>query len=119
MTIASLPDEIKIFSMDPASALGPDGFSGAFYQKCWDIIGNDLCLGVREFFQCFWIYPNMNSNFIVFVLVPKSPGADVVTQYRPIALANFLFKIIPKILADRLASVASRIYYISSTAWFR
>lgn len=36
----------------------------------------------------------VNSNFIV--LIPKTPHADSIPQFRPIALGNFLFKIIPK-----------------------
>jgi len=47
----------------------------------------------------------MNSN--VVSLIPK--GADSIKDYRPIAVANFKFKIISKILADRLALVATRI----------
>ncbi len=109
LTTIPTDEEIKncVFSMDPGSAPGLDGFSGAFYQNCWNIVGSDVCRGVRQFFQCSWLYPNMNSNFIVFI--PKSPDANEITKFRPIALANFFFKIIPKILADRLASVASRI----------
>jgi len=50
---------------------------------------------------------NFNSN--VIVLIPKIPGAKSMGDYRPIALANFQFKIITKILADRLACITSRI----------
>jgi hypothetical protein len=39
------------------------------------------------------------------VLIPKSSNADVVEQFRPIAMANFKFKIISKIIADRLAII--------------
>ena len=39
------------------------------------------------------------------MLIPKSNNADSVDQYRPIAVANFKFKVISKILADRLASI--------------
>ncbi|KAL6130669.1 hypothetical protein ACLB2K_069048 [Fragaria x ananassa] len=35
--------------------------------------------------------------------------AHEITQFRPIALANFLFKIIPKILASRLSPIVARI----------
>ncbi|KAK2430924.1 hypothetical protein QL285_029213 [Trifolium repens] len=38
-------------------------------------------------------------------LLPKFPEACSIDQYRPIAMANFKFKIISKILADRLASI--------------
>ena len=47
----------------------------------------------------------MNSN--VVSLIPKIPGADSIKDYRPIAVANFKFKIISKILADMLALVTS------------
>ena len=46
-------DEIKdtIFSMDPNSAPGPDGFTCKFFQHCWDIVGRDVSLAVQEFFS--------------------------------------------------------------------
>lgn len=37
------------------------------------------------------------------MLIPKTNHADGVTDYRPVAIANFKFKIISKILADRLS----------------
>ena len=49
----------------------------------------------------------MNSN--VISLIPKIQGVDSIKDYRPIVVANFKFKIISKILADRLAFVAARI----------
>jgi hypothetical protein len=50
---------------------------------------------------------NLNSNLLI--LIPKTPGADSIDNFRPIALANFQFKIITKILADRLSVIASKI----------
>jgi len=49
----------------------------------------------------------MNSN--VVSLIPKIQGAKYIKYYRPITVANFKFKIIFKILADRLALVVARI----------
>jgi len=46
---------------------------------------------------------NYNSNHII--LIPKEPGANVNENIRAIALANFKYKIISKILTDRLALV--------------
>nr|GFD08641.1 RNA-directed DNA polymerase, eukaryota, reverse transcriptase zinc-binding domain protein [Tanacetum cinerariifolium] len=45
-------EEIKqaIFLIDDNKAPGPDGFSAYFYKKAWDIIGNDICSAVQEFF---------------------------------------------------------------------
>lgn len=53
--------------------------------------------------------PNYNSNLVV--LIPKVAEAERIDQYRPIALANFKYKIISKILADRLAKVAPTIVF--------
>lgn len=49
----------------------------------------------------------MNSNLVV--LIPKFKNAERIHQYRPIALANFQFKIISKVLADRLAEIVPSI----------
>lgn len=43
------------------------------------------------------------------VLIPKVPEVDRIEQYRPIALANFKFNIITKVLADRLTRIAPNI----------
>lgn len=53
-----------------------------------------------------WILPNLNSN--VVVLIPKLPAVDRIKQYMPIALANYQFKVITKVLADRLATIAPK-----------
>jgi len=51
----------------------------------------------------------MNSN--VVSLIPKIQGVESIKDYRLIDVANFKFKIISMILADRLALVAARIIY--------
>jgi len=47
----------------------------------------------------------MNSNVVSFI--PKIQGAKSIEDYKPIVVANFKFKIISKILADRLALVVA------------
>lgn len=109
--LTNLPtrDEVKnaVFAMNSNGAPGPDGFGGSFYHKHWDIIGEDVFNSVHQFFSQGWILPNLNSNLVV--LIPKFPGADTIENYRPIALANFQFKIIIKVLADRLATIVPKI----------
>jgi len=45
-------------------------------------------------------------NNIVESLIPEIQDVDSIKDYMPIVVANFKFKIISKILADRLALVA-------------
>jgi hypothetical protein len=92
-----------VFSLNKQSAPGPDGFGAFFYQTYWEIVSKDVIDAVSQFFTSNWILPNWNSNIVV--LIPKTDNADSIAQYRPIALANFKFKIISKILADRLAQI--------------
>ncbi|KAK3222500.1 hypothetical protein Dsin_009525 [Dipteronia sinensis] len=93
--------------MDGASVYGLDGFSGRFYQRCWDVVGSDVVFTVQDFFITGVIFSGLNSNFIV--LFPKLKDSISIDQFWPIVLSDFLFKISSKILADRLARVTEMI----------
>ncbi|CAL0299683.1 unnamed protein product [Lupinus luteus] len=70
-------------------------------------LGHRWSGSVLDFFKSGWILPNLNSNNIV--LIPKFLGANKIEDFRAIALANFQFKIITKVLADKLSVVAAKI----------
>jgi len=53
------------------------------------------------------------------VLIPKVPGPRVMGDYRPIALDNFQFKVITKILRDWLAIITVRIISIEQRGFIR
>ena len=55
----------------------------------------------------------------MIVLIPKVIGAQAMGDFRPIALANFQFKIVTKILADRLSIVAMRIVSLEQRSFLR
>ncbi|XP_055962061.1 uncharacterized protein LOC130015619 [Mercurialis annua] len=100
-------EEIKaiVFNMDASSAPGPDGFTGAFFKDCWSIVSYDVCKAVVHFFLSGNITPGFNSSFMI--LIPKIENALTIDKFRPIILSNFLFKIVTKMLASRLGSIAS------------
>ncbi|KAM6553278.1 hypothetical protein CsatB_014040 [Cannabis sativa] len=95
-------EEIKsaVFSLHPLKAPGPDGFSGCFFRKFWDIVGPCLCSSVQEAFETGVIDPRINNTFVC--LIPKVEFALGVDQYRPISLCNFSYKVIAKILSNRM-----------------
>ncbi|KAL6206762.1 hypothetical protein ACLB2K_024009 [Fragaria x ananassa] len=119
LTVIPSFEEIKlvVFSMDPDSAPGPDGYKGHFYHACWGFIGLEVVNAVQSFFQTGYILPNLNCSHVA--LIPKVPEADTITQFRPIAMANFIFKIITRILADRLSPIASRIILPNQFAFLK
>jgi hypothetical protein len=105
LTMLPSSDEIKnaVFGMNKDGAPGPDGFGAFFFQTYWEIVHKDVEDVVLQFFNTGWLLPNFNANNVI--LIPKSSNADSIDQFRPIAMANFKFKVISKIIADRLAQV--------------
>ncbi|GJV38278.1 RNA-directed DNA polymerase, eukaryota, partial [Tanacetum coccineum] len=82
---------------------GPDGFSFSFYRHFWHVIEKDVFEAVDYFFMYGEIPNGCNSNFIS--LIPKILDANIVKDFRPISLIGSLYKIIAKILVNRLVGV--------------
>ncbi|KAL6218957.1 hypothetical protein ACLB2K_012164 [Fragaria x ananassa] len=98
---------LALKDMDPDSALGLDGFNGHFFVSCWATVGAGVTSVIQFFFQHGSLPASFNSSMII--LIPKVDHAVTIKEYRPIALSNFVFKIIPKILSLWLGSIALRI----------
>ncbi|GJW74963.1 RNA-directed DNA polymerase, eukaryota [Tanacetum coccineum] len=98
-------DEIKraVWDCGTDKAPGPDGFTFGFYRRFWYLIDNDVYEAVKYFFIHGDIPKGCNSSFIA--LIPKIPDANLVKDFRPISLIGSLYKIIAKILANRLVGV--------------
>ncbi|GJY83899.1 hypothetical protein Tco_0497275, partial [Tanacetum coccineum] len=97
-------EEIKraVWDCGIDKSLGPDGFTCGFYSF-WKLIEKDVVATVKHFFQSGSIPKGCNSSFIA--LIPKIPDAKMVKDFRPISLIGSLYKIIAKILANRLVMV--------------
>jgi len=110
-------DEIKsvIFSMNDNKAPGPDGYTSAFFKKAWDVVGNDVVLAVQDFFNTSRLLQEINHTNIA--LIPKVPTPNYVTDYRPIACCNVLYKCISKIIANRLKKGLNDIVSINQSAF--
>uniref|UniRef100_A0A2N9HI48 Reverse transcriptase domain-containing protein n=1 Tax=Fagus sylvatica TaxID=28930 RepID=A0A2N9HI48_FAGSY len=99
------PTEIKkvLFGMQSLKSLGPDRFPPLFYKKYWEVVGNSVIKAVRNFFITGKMLKEVNKTYIV--LIPKILNPSTITHFRPISLCNTIYKIISKLLVDRLRSV--------------
>ncbi|RVX01637.1 Transposon TX1 uncharacterized 149 kDa protein [Vitis vinifera] len=92
-----------IFQMDRDKAPGPDGFTIAVFQDCWDVIKEDIVRVFAEFHRSGVINQSTNASFIV--LLPKKSTTKKISDFRPISLITSLYEIIAKVLLGRLRGV--------------
>jgi len=110
-------EEIKaaIFSIPNHKSPGPDGYSNGFFKSCWDIIGDDICKAVLDFFDHGSLPHTWNCTDIA--LIPKVPNPANVAEYRPIAYCNTLYKGISKLLCSRLKGVLPELVHLNQSAF--
>nr|GEX14201.1 hypothetical protein [Tanacetum cinerariifolium] len=110
-------DEIKdaIFDIDGNKASGPDRYSVEFFKKAWDIIGKDVCLAVKEFSRNGKILGEVNATLID--LIPKIATPSKVSEFRPKACCNIIYKCIRKILTSRIKQGLSKIMNVNQSAF--
>lgn len=102
-------DEIKCaaFSVNGSSAPGEDCLTGIFYQKFWHIVGPSLIEEISEFFQTSIIPDGWNHTQLS--LLPKIVNPTKVQDMRPIRLCSVQYKIVSKILCNRLKPVLPKV----------
>lgn len=97
--------EVKraLFQMGPWKAPGPDGFPAGFYQHSWSMVAQSVC----SFVQDIWHNPHLlqTVNFTDISLIPKVQRPEFVTQFRPISLCNTIYKVVSKVIVNRLKEV--------------
>ncbi|GKB94345.1 RNA-directed DNA polymerase, eukaryota, reverse transcriptase zinc-binding domain protein, partial [Tanacetum coccineum] len=110
-------DEIKeaIFDIDSTKAAGPDGYSSCFFKKAWKCIGKDVCEAIRDFFTNGKLLGEINTTLIA--LVPKMDTPNKVSDFRPIACCNVLYKCISKILTNRIKDGLSKVISLNQSAF--
>jgi hypothetical protein len=95
-------EEVKnaVFNIHPWKAPGPDGFPAGFYQKSWDIVSSN----VYRFVDNVWKNPSSiaDVNQTDICLIPKVVKPEYIHQFRPISLCNTNYKIVTKVIVERL-----------------
>lgn len=86
--------------MDPCKAPGIGGLSRSFFKYNWERVENDtiqFCLDVlngKKDISCL--------NDTMIILIPKIRDPGEITNLCPISLCRYIYKIISKVLTNRL-----------------
>nr|GFA43167.1 putative RNA-directed DNA polymerase, eukaryota, reverse transcriptase zinc-binding domain protein [Tanacetum cinerariifolium] len=112
-------DEIKatVWDCSANKSPGPDGFTFEFFKHFWDLIGSDLCAAVQHFFETGMFPRGCNSSFLA--LIRKVPYAKFVSDFRPISLIGSIYKVITKVLANRLGTVIADLVSNTQSAFIK
>lgn len=101
-------EEIRrvVYDMKPWKAPGPDKFPAGFYQKSWEVVGDNVC----SFVETVWKNPHAIAqvNQMDICLIPKVENPTMVNQFRPISLCNTMYKVVSKVIVGRLKKLMDK-----------
>lgn len=96
---------------------GLDGIINEFYKQFWTEIGGDLLEVINEIEHSKELVPSQNMG--VITLLYKAGDRDDLKNWRPITVLNSDYKIIEKVLSNRLKLVLERIIHSDQKAYMR
>ncbi|PNX59572.1 cysteine-rich receptor-like protein kinase, partial [Trifolium pratense] len=94
--------EVKaaVWDCDSFKSPGPDGVNFGFIKSFWAELQGDVMRFISEFHRNGKLTKGLNSTFIA--LIPKVESPQRLNDFRPISLVGSLYKILAKVLANRL-----------------
>jgi hypothetical protein len=112
-------EEVKeaVWDCDNYKSPGPDGISFGFIKDFWEILKEDVMRFLVEFHRNGKLAKGINSTFIA--LIPKVGNPQCLNDFRPISLVGSMYKILAKILANRLRLVIGSVVSDSQSAFIK
>ncbi|GAU35536.1 hypothetical protein TSUD_155670 [Trifolium subterraneum] len=114
-----LLDEIKaaIRDCDSFKCPGPDGINIGFFKDFWELLKIEVLNFFADFHRNGKLTKGLNSTFIA--LIPKVDNPQRVADFRPIALVSSVYKILSKVLANRLRNVIGTVVSSTQSAFIK
>ncbi|CAJ2662883.1 unnamed protein product [Trifolium pratense] len=112
-------DEVKaaVWDCDSYKSPGPDGINFGFIKDFWAEMQGDIVRFISEFHRNGRLTKGLNATFIA--LIPKVDSPQRLNDFRPISLVGSLYKILAKVLANRLRVVMGSVISESQTAFVK
>lgn len=95
--------KIVVSQMHPDKSPVPDGFNPVFYQKFWSIVGEEIFSACTTWLKEGRFPQHLNDTCVT--LIPKCDTPTSMKDLRPISLCNVVYKILSKVLCNRMKSV--------------
>ena len=112
---SDLDIEKAFLSLPKNKSPGPDGYPAEFFTGNWRVVGRDMIAAVKEFLSTGELLQQWNATLLI--LVPKKANANKITEFRPIACCNTVYKVASKLLANRLKDHLSMLISTSQSAF--
>ena len=106
-----------LFAMPANKSPGPDGYPSELFKTAWSIISQDFIISVQSVFRYGFLPKGVNST--ILALVPKKSDSLEMRDFRPIACCNVIYKVVSKIIANRLKRILPRIISANQSAFIK
>ncbi|MCH81438.1 ribonuclease H protein, partial [Trifolium medium] len=112
-------DEIEkaILESDGSKSPGPDGFNFAFVKAFWNLLKCEVRILFDQFHGTATLPKSFSSYFVT--LIPKIVSPFSLGDFRPISLLGRLYKIIAKVLTERLSRVMDSLVETTQSAFIK
>jgi hypothetical protein len=104
---------MRYFSMHSDKTQEPNDLNLA-YKRFWELCSNEVYQASSGYKEVAFLEKLNDTNI---VLIPKVENPTSMKDLRPISLCNVLYKVISKVLANRLKLLLNRYIYVEQSTF--